>query len=225
MNLYPHDCSYLNTEYGRRKSQECYDLESREKEKVFDDGEQEGNEYKNVADCINKGGVKMAKRYGVEFDETIEGLRCVGILTFLGHRCGYVGVDKTHPFYNLNYYDQIPKEFLYLYEETKEKPIGKGGIINLYCLDSDNPEIGLLFDVHGGITFSGSSEKGYPVETQEPLWFFGFDCNHYGDDEDPKSKEYVRNECKGLAKQLSAAGCPRSSVWQSAEEADAHEPG
>jgi hypothetical protein len=52
MNLYPHDCSYLNTEYGRRKSQECYDLESREKEKALDDGEQEGgNEYKNVAGC------------------------------------------------------------------------------------------------------------------------------------------------------------------------------
>jgi len=45
MNLYPHDCSYLFTEYGRRKSQECYDIEAREKEKVFDDGEQEGNEY------------------------------------------------------------------------------------------------------------------------------------------------------------------------------------
>jgi hypothetical protein len=40
MNLYPHDCSYLNTEYGRRKAQECYELETRP-----DDGEQEGNEY------------------------------------------------------------------------------------------------------------------------------------------------------------------------------------
>ena len=167
----------------------------------------------------------MAKRYEVEFDETIEGLRCVGILTFLGHRCGYVGVDKTHPFHNLNYYDKIPKEFLYLYEEMKEKPIRKGGIINLLCHDSENPEIGFLFDVHGGITFAVSSEKGYPVETQEPLWFFGFDCNHYGDDEDPKSKVYVRNECKSLAKQLNVVGCPRSSVKQSVERPMSHEPG
>jgi hypothetical protein len=51
MNLYPHDCSYLNTEYGRRKSQECYDIEALEKEKALDDGEQEDNEYKNVAGC------------------------------------------------------------------------------------------------------------------------------------------------------------------------------
>lgn len=45
MNLYPHDCSYLFTEYGKRKSLECYDIEMRER----DDGEQEGNEY--VAGC------------------------------------------------------------------------------------------------------------------------------------------------------------------------------
>ena len=52
MNLYPHDHSELFTEYGRRKSQECYEIEAREKEKAIDDGEQEGgNEYKNVAGC------------------------------------------------------------------------------------------------------------------------------------------------------------------------------
>jgi hypothetical protein len=61
MNLYPHDCSYLFTEYGRRKSQECYDIEAREKEKVFDDGEQEGNEYKNVAGCPRSSGWQRAE--------------------------------------------------------------------------------------------------------------------------------------------------------------------
>ena len=34
----------LHTEYARRKDIECYDIEAREKEKVLDDGEQEGNE-------------------------------------------------------------------------------------------------------------------------------------------------------------------------------------
>lgn len=46
MNLYPHDCSYMRTEYARRKDIECYDIEARQKEKNLDDGEQEGNEYK-----------------------------------------------------------------------------------------------------------------------------------------------------------------------------------
>ena len=47
MNLYPHDCSYMNTEYGKRKAMECYDIEM--KERRLDDGEQEENE--NVAGC------------------------------------------------------------------------------------------------------------------------------------------------------------------------------
>ena len=62
MNLYPHDCSYMNTEYGKRKSQECYDIEAQQKEKALDDGEQEGNEYKKSAYCIKlKGDVKWIK--------------------------------------------------------------------------------------------------------------------------------------------------------------------
>ena len=61
MNLYLHDCSYLNTEYGRRKSQECYDIEALEKEKALDDGEQEGNEYKNAAGIKIMGDVKWLK--------------------------------------------------------------------------------------------------------------------------------------------------------------------
>jgi len=59
MNLYPHDYSYLFTEYGRRKSQECYEIEM--KERRLDDGEQEGNEYKNVAGIKIMGDVKWLK--------------------------------------------------------------------------------------------------------------------------------------------------------------------
>lgn len=51
MNLYLHDHSYLFTEYGRRKDLECYEIEMRER----DDGEHEGNEYKNVAGCPRVG--------------------------------------------------------------------------------------------------------------------------------------------------------------------------
>ena len=29
MSLYPHDCSYLFTEYGRRKEMESYEIENR----------------------------------------------------------------------------------------------------------------------------------------------------------------------------------------------------
>lgn len=60
MNLYPHDCSYLNTEYGRRKSQECYETEREERR--LDDGEQEGNEYKNVAGCPRSSSWQRAEK-------------------------------------------------------------------------------------------------------------------------------------------------------------------
>ena len=63
MNLYLHDCSYLFTECGKRKSQECYDIEAQQKEKALDDGEQDGNEYKNAEGCIKiMGDVKWLKK-------------------------------------------------------------------------------------------------------------------------------------------------------------------
>ena len=62
-------------------------------------------------------------------------------------------------------------------------------------------------NVHGGLTFGikdfadGEIIKGF--------WWFGFDCGHTGDlmpylwtDGVYRTKEYVKNECKELARQL-----------------------
>jgi hypothetical protein len=40
-------------------------------------------------------------------------------------------------------------------------------------------EIVLLFDIHGGITFSGSATG--MLQDEDSLWFFGYDCAHSGD--------------------------------------------
>jgi len=146
----------------------------------------------------------MAKRYEVEFDQEHEGLRCVGIMTSMGHRCGYVGVDDTHPLFGFKYTSTLPKELLPMWEKIKTKPAGKRCIIDIFCCDMKNPEVGILFDVHGGITYSGSSEDKYPVESDKKLLFFGFDCSHTDDQYDPKSQEYVEAECLSLAQQLLA---------------------
>lgn len=146
----------------------------------------------------------MAKRYEVEFDQEHEGLRCVGIMTSMGHRCGYVGVDDTHPLFGFKYTSTLPKELLPMWEKIKTKPAGKRCIIDIFCCDMKNSEVGILFDVHGGITYSGSSEDKYPVESDKKLWFFGFDCSHTDDQYDPKSQEYVEAECLSLAQQLLA---------------------
>ena len=143
----------------------------------------------------------MGRKYVVEFNKDFKSLCCVGI-HYNSHRCGYVGVSRSHPLYGFHYSDRLPKELLYYWEKVKTEPVGKRGIIDIFFLDDSNPHVGIIFDVHGGITFAASNEDNYPVMTNEKLWFFGFDCNHYNDFGNPKSQEYVEKECESLAKQL-----------------------
>lgn len=144
----------------------------------------------------------MPNTYKVEYDEKYEGFRCVVILSTVGHRCGYVGVNEEHPLFNHEYGDTVPEELIYLMTEIQEAPVGKRGVIDLLCYDPKNPRVGILFDVHGGITYSGLNDVGYPVESDEKLWFFGYDCAHAEDTYYPKSLDYCIQECKSLAEQL-----------------------
>ena len=77
------------------------------------------------------------------------------------------------------------------------------------------------FDVHGGITYSEDGDGVYPVENEDNLWWFGYDCDHLGDALDTsvmseeerkryipgdgvvRSLDYCVEECKKLAEQLS----------------------
>ena len=94
----------------------------------------------------------MTRKYIVEFNKDFKGLRCVGVL-YNGHRCGYVGVPISHPLYNFHYIDKLPKELLYYWEKVKTRPVGKRGVVDLFCCDFSNPHVRIIFDVHGGITF------------------------------------------------------------------------
>jgi hypothetical protein len=49
------------------------------------------------------------RQYKVEKDFSIDGYRCVIIGGNLGHRCGYIGLPKSHPLYGKNY-DYISSE-------------------------------------------------------------------------------------------------------------------
>ena len=155
--------------------------------------------------------------YKVEKDWTSKAeLRCVVIMTDMGHRCGYVGVTNIHPFYGKGYSDPAPIEE---FEKVAEGDIGKRGVIDLICCDPDKPHIGILFNVHGGITYSAGSDK-YPVKSN--LWWFGYDCAHCDDSKDlsemsdavreielqyptggiVRSLDYCIQECESLAEQL-----------------------
>ena len=90
----------------------------------------------------------------------------------LGHLCGYVNIEPNHPL------NEIPYD----------------------CIN---------FNVHGGITFSDYLENSYIKK-----WKLGFDCAHWNDitpflnskcenpDATYKTIEYVKNQCKKLAKQI-----------------------
>ena len=122
----------------------------------------------------------MAKQYKVDKVFEAHGLRCVIITTRYGHHCGYVGVSKEHPFYGLDYCDKVPSNFMQYHYDAEEKPVGDRGIIDLLYHNPEAPKVGILFDVHGGITFSGNGrESNYPIEGDE--WWFGYDCAHAGD--------------------------------------------
>lgn len=45
------------------------------------------------------------KSYVVEKEFKYKGLKCVVLLLSRGYRCGYVGVPKGHPLYNVAYMD------------------------------------------------------------------------------------------------------------------------
>lgn len=160
------------------------------------------------------------RNYTIEADFEYQDLRCVVVMTEMGHRCGYVGIPNTHVLYGKYYSDTIGK-----FSDIKENNIEKMSPINVMLLAFEQPEddspvrIDCYFNVHGGITYAG--EGDYPVKSD--LWWFGYDCAHAGDAKDIKAiqderlreieaefknygvvrtLDYCINECKSLAEQL-----------------------
>lgn len=118
--------------------------------------------------------------FKIEKDFVYKGYRCVVIFTDMGHRCGYVGVDETSLLWGKNYYDYIPINKLELELENFNE-------------EDEELTIGIHFDVHGGISFSGGGKNStYPIESD--FWWFGFDCAHYNDKIDVENlKAYFPN--------------------------------
>lgn len=118
-----------------------------------------------------------------------------------GHLCGYVGINNNHMLYGLDYLTKLTPEGIF----DINQPVGDRGVINLLFMANKIDKyvtIGDLFDVHGSITYS-SCRKGWETyPTLSDSWFFGFDCAHYGDDEENWNLERVIEETKRLADQL-----------------------
>lgn len=115
---------------------------------------------------------------------TESGLRAVILFVSDSHHCGYIEVPKNHPLFGKEYSESCDS-------------LTEGG----------PPES--VFDVHGGITYSGGGEdSSYPVESDG--WWFGYDCAHAGDKKFSRfdssgvfrDVNYCVNECESLAKQI-----------------------
>lgn len=150
--------------------------------------------------------------YTVERDwNTRSGLRAVAIESYRGHRCGYVAVGPTHPLHGKPY--DRPCDCL---TEMRTKMLGAPMPENAPLMLMLSVLIGeiesrpdIVLSVHGGVTYS-SEEPGskYPAPSAD-LWWFGFDCNHLHDQDDPKDLEYVVGECERLAEQLASLSKPQ----------------
>ena len=94
-----------------------------------------------------------------------------------GHRCGYVGVNKDSKLFGIDCIKDIKDKFK---------------------IDKKEVSLDLLINVHGGITYTEMNRNFFPIYTEEETWFFGFDCAHLGDAQDPKlidtfRKQYYKN--------------------------------
>ena len=157
----------------------------------------------------------------VEINKKYKGYEYLVYAMSMGHRCGYVKIPRGHYLYGKSYSEQLNIKF----NTLKNESIGKRNPITLFCSSSlkakDNVSMDLLFDVHGGITFSGKFSKDV---MNKKGWWIGFDCAHSGDcgdisimDKEHKkmkekynlsnrgvvrTKDYVEQECKNLIDQI-----------------------
>ena len=80
----------------------------------------------------------------------------------MGTRCGYCSVSMSHPFYRKNYGNDAISDLKHTVDE--------------------------VISVHGGVTYSGFLEMIINFDDTIPrdLWWFGFDCCHANDAQDPE---------------------------------------
>lgn len=179
----------------------------------------------------------------MEWRDKETGLPCLIVRGPVGALCGYVGVPPTHPAYGLSY-DGIPDDQFRAIQKQFMKRLPYFNKLMAGGADFDQAALKMSegaferpepsdvgskvagIEVHGGLTYSAkcSGKICHVPEPGEPddIWWFGFDCSHYGDkspmmyamaskgyqrtfrDEVYREIPYVQAECATLAKQLAA---------------------
>lgn len=123
----------------------------------------------------------------VFWEDPVTGLQCLIRRSTSGVWCGYVAVNKGHPFYGIQY--------------NHTEFVVHGDLTYSDFCQEENKEEGIC----------------HVTEDNDVAWWFGFDCAHAGDyapafkshfpliyesPNDYKDIKYVKNQVKWLARQL-----------------------
>lgn len=119
------------------------------------------------------------------------------------HLCGYVRIPQGHPLHGIAYGADVPEVFASEAERVLQSPVGKRGVMDIFLASMQGYiNVGMLFNTHGGITWSETYAPGEPKVEGE--WWYGFDCGHAGDSPEVQNSSYVRRECELLAEQIAS---------------------
>lgn len=124
--------------------------------------------------------------YKVEADFKHEDYRCVVIASEMGHRCGYVGIGKDHPLYEVDFMEETS---LYFNVHGGITFTGDGN--GRYPVEATNIWWYGFDCAHGGDAKDPSIVKGVMPK-----------CEYLFNNGEIRTKEYVVKECKSLAEQL-----------------------
>lgn len=137
------------------------------------------------------------------------------------HRCEYVGIPQSHSLHEKEY-NKHCEDLVFVFEEIKNLSLGKRSSIAVFAFKNNHVSPEIIFNIHGGITYSSNGSKDYSIK-QKNTWWFEYDCNHTEDAKDLnviKNKElkkiyarfnkngeirtldYCIEECNSLARQL-----------------------
>lgn len=138
----------------------------------------------------------------IQFEDPETKLPCLIVRNGAGALCGYVGVSRGHPFFEIGYSDcslktaqkrgRIKEDELTIGNLKMPESFLKRRREQLVC-DKDGwcehtPES--MVEVHGGLTFSGHCQEKednhgichVPGQGEpDDVWWLGFDCSHAGD--------------------------------------------
>lgn len=136
------------------------------------------------------------KGYVIEKEFEHKGLKCVVLLLAIGHRCGYVGVPKEHPLYNVDEMNCLSD-----FSCHGGLTYSGGGENSSYPISSDLWWFGFDCAHCGDEPDWNSTLKAFP-EQYNQIYQQKMIGKMFHSEWKIRTTEYVENECKALAEQL-----------------------